>query len=108
MNNQASTSEIYNLTESIDYQVGAVVSKTILKKETGTVTLFAFDQDQGLSKHSAPFDAIVQLIDGAAQITIGDTPFELKTGDMIIMPANIPHAVQAIVRFKMLLTMIKG
>jgi quercetin dioxygenase-like cupin family protein len=107
MSNDLATSKIYILKDSIEYQEGAVVSKTILKKNTGTVTLFAFDENQGLSKHSTPFDAIVQMIEGAAEITIGETIFNLGAGDMIIMPANIPHALQGPGRFKMLLTMIK-
>ena len=108
MNKDLKTSEIFHLTDNIGYQDGAVVSRTILKKDTGTVTMFAFDQGQGLSRHSAPFDAIVQLIEGSALITIGESTYDLSAGDMIIMPGNIPHAVEATGRFKMLLTMIKG
>ena len=107
MNKDIKASEIFRLNDSIGYQDGAVVSRTILKKDTGTVTLFAFDQGQGLSRHSAPFDAIVHLIEGTALITIGESTYDLSAGDMIIMPANIPHAVQATGKFKMLLTMIK-
>jgi quercetin dioxygenase-like cupin family protein len=91
----------------IDYSKDAVVSKTIAEKKSGTVTLFAFDQGQNLSEHSAPFDAIVQIIEGEAEIIIGKESFILNEGKMIIMPANIPHAIKAGGRFKMLLTMIK-
>jgi quercetin dioxygenase-like cupin family protein len=92
----------------VTYQDGAVVSKTIIKKTTGTVTLFAFDQGQGLSEHTAPFDAMVQVLDGEVEIKISGKPFHLKQGEMIIMPANEPHALSAVKRFKMLLTMIKS
>jgi len=108
MNNDPETSEIFRLTDSVSYQAEAIVSRTILKKDSGTVTLFAFDKGQSLSKHSAPFDAIVQLIEGKARITIGEITYELSAGDMIIMPANIPHAIESSGRFKMLLTMIKS
>jgi quercetin dioxygenase-like cupin family protein len=96
------------LVDMINYQEGAVVSITILEKQTGTVTLFAFDQDQGLSEHTAPFDAMVQILDGDVEIKISGKPFQLKQGEMIIMPANEPHALKAVKRFKMLLTMIKS
>ncbi len=84
------------------------MSQQITKNDVGNITLFAFDKDQQLSEHSAPFDATVQVLDGEAEIRIGGTPHVLKAGDMIIMPANIPHAVFAISAFKMLLIMIKG
>jgi quercetin dioxygenase-like cupin family protein len=102
------TSTIFETAQSVEYAHGAVVSKTIIKKPTGTITLFAFDEGEGLSEHSAPFDALVQLLDGGAEITIGGTPYNLQTGQSIILPANIPHAVKATSQFKMLLTMIKG
>ena len=92
----------------IDYAAGAVVSKTLLKKEIGNLTLFSFDAGQGLSEHSAPFDAVVQVLDGSAEITIGGTIQTVKAGEMLVMPANIPHALHAKERFKMLLTMIRG
>lgn len=98
-------SKLVNL---IKYQEGAVVSREILRKLTGTVTLFAFDKDQGLSEHKTPFDALVQLLDGEAEITISSVSHQLKKGDIIIMPSNQPHAVRAIKRFKMLLTMIRS
>jgi quercetin dioxygenase-like cupin family protein len=90
------------------YQDGAIVSRTIIEKPTGTVTLFAFDKGQGLSEHTAPFDALVQIIDGESEITIAGEPFQLARGEMIIMPANKPHALKANERFKMLLVMIKS
>ena len=92
----------------LDYQEGSVVSRTIINKKTGTVTLFAFDEGQGLSEHTAPFDALVYLIDGEAEITISGKPLHLKKGEMVIMPANEPHALKAVKRFKMILTMIKS
>ena len=107
MSQEFEKSRTYRLYESIDYQEEAIVSKTILKKDAGTVTVFAFDQGQGLSKHTAPFDAMVQIIEGTANITIDETNYQMSKGDMIIMPADIPHAVQATDQFKMLLTMIK-
>ena len=102
------TSKKYNLKNDIDYANDAVVSKTIIKKQTGTLTLFAFDKDQGLSEHSAPFDAVVQIVDGSAEIFINKEKFVLAEGEIIIMPANIPHAINAKEKFKMLLTMIKS
>jgi quercetin dioxygenase-like cupin family protein len=99
---------IMRLTELAAYQEGAVVSKTLLSKLTGTVTLFAFDKDQGLSEHTAPFDAMVQILDGEADITVGGQLFQLRQGEMIIMPAQVPHALHAATPFKMLLTMIRS
>ncbi|MPL71291.1 hypothetical protein SDC9_17065 [bioreactor metagenome] len=90
------------------YQDGAVVSREIIKKEVGTVTIFAFDKGQGLSEHSAPFDAMVQIVDGVAEITISGNKNTVKKGDLIIMPANEPHALFANEKFKMVLTMIKS
>jgi quercetin dioxygenase-like cupin family protein len=97
-----------SLVNRIDYQKDAVVSKTIIEKKTGTVTLFSFDKGQGLSEHRAPFDAMVQVLDGEVEIRISGNPFNLKQGDMIIMPANEPHALKAVEPFKMLLTMIRS
>jgi quercetin dioxygenase-like cupin family protein len=102
------TSKTFIAADSIDYAAGAVVSKTIIKKSSGNVTLFAFDKGEGLSEHTAPFDAMVQVLDGVVEITIGGTPYVLKSGESIIMPASIPHALKAIERFKMMLTMIKS
>ncbi len=96
------------LVESVDYQEDSIVSKTLLEKKTGTVTLFAFDQGQGLSEHTAPYDALVQVLEGEVQITISGRPFHLKQGEFILMPANEPHALEAIRRFKMLLTMVRS
>jgi quercetin dioxygenase-like cupin family protein len=92
----------------IDYQEGAVVSREIIRKETGTVTIFAFDKGEGLSEHTAPFDAMVQVVDGKAEIIISGKSNILGAGDMIIMPANDPHALNALERFKMVLTMIRS
>jgi quercetin dioxygenase-like cupin family protein len=100
-------SEKFNLSGAVEYATGSVVSKTIEKKDSGTITLFAFDKDQGLSEHSAPFNAMVNIIDGKAEIIIDKKPHTLRAGESIIMPANIPHALKAIERFKMLLVMIK-
>ena len=101
-------SQALDLQSIIDYQTNAVVSSEIMNKRTGTVTVFAFDQGQGLSEHTAPFDALVYIIDGASEITISGEKHLLKAGEMIIMPAHEPHAVKASKRFKMLLVMIKS
>jgi len=101
-------SEVVRLNELIEYQEGSVVSRTLLDKETGTITLFAFDVGQGLSEHTAPFDALVYLLDGEAEIVISGNPLTLRKGEMVLMPANQPHALKAITKFKMLLTMIKS
>ena len=98
------TSKLRDLAE---YQEGSVVSRTIIDKKTGTVTLFAFDTGQGLSEHAAPFDALVYILDGEAEITISGNPLNVREGEMLIMPANQPHAVKAIKRFQMLLTMVR-
>ena len=100
--------QVLKLLDLTDYQAGSIVSRTIIDKKTGTVTLFAFDQAQGLSEHTAPFDALVCLLDGEAEITISGRPFRLKAGEMLIMPANEPHALKAVQRFKMMLTMIRS
>jgi len=92
----------------VTYQKGSVVSRTILEKETGTVTLFAFDQGQGLSEHTAPYDALVYILDGEADVTVSGETHRLSAGEMIIMPANQPHALKAARRFKMKLTMIRS
>jgi len=99
---------VVNLANLVDYQDGAVVSRTVIDKDKGTVTLFSFDQGQGLSEHTAPFDALVYLLDGEAEVTISKKPFTLHPGDMIIMPANEPHALRAIKKLKMLLVMIRS
>ena len=96
------------LEKLIDYQTGSVVSKTIIKKPSGTVTLFAFDKGETLSEHTTPFDALVYLVDGEAEITIGGKVNLVRKGEMIIMPANKPHAIKAKEKFKMMLVMIKS
>ncbi len=96
------------LTSFIDYANGSIVSKTILDKPVGTITLFAFDKGQKLSEHTAPYDAVVQVIEGAANLTIDNKDMQVSAGQIIIMPANIPHAVTAKEKFKMLLTMIRA
>ena len=97
-----------SLLELVDYAKDSIVSKTILNKSVGTITLFAFDQDQGLSEHTSPYDAVVQVLDGSARITIGTEGKTVTKGQIIVMPANVPHAVYAESRFKMLLTMIRA
>lgn len=99
---------VSKLKELVTYEKNAVVSKTLINLKTGTITLFSFDEGQGLSEHSAPFDALVYMVDGAGEISIGGKPFKLSEGDAIIMPANKPHAVKATKKFKMLLVMIKS
>ena len=98
---------VYSLTDKIVYAKDSVVSQQIIKSKAGNITLFAFDEGQQLSEHSAPFDALLQVLDGNALIHIAGQPYELKAGDMIILPANVPHAVMASTAFKMLLTMIR-
>jgi quercetin dioxygenase-like cupin family protein len=92
----------------VEYSADSIVSKTLIDTKAGTITLFAFDAGQGLSEHAAPYDAVVQIIDGDAEITIGGTAVHASEGDMVIMPANVPHALHATNRFKMLLTMIRA
>ena len=92
----------------IDYQENSVVSREIIRKETGTVTIFAFDKEEGLSEHTAPFDTMVQVVDGSAEIIISGYKNVVKSGEMIIMPGNVPHALNAVERFKMVLTMIRS
>ena len=96
------------LTSLIDYQEGSVVSREIISREAGTVTLFAFDESQGLSEHTAPFDAMVQILDGEAEIAIAGKRIKVNQGEMVLMPANKPHAVKALTKFKMILTMIRS
>jgi quercetin dioxygenase-like cupin family protein len=103
----APKSEVLKMTELVVYQDGSVVSRQITKADAGNVTLFAFDKDQELSEHTAPFDALVHVLDGEAEVKISGNPFHLQAGDAIIMPADEPHAVRAVQKFKMLLTMIR-
>jgi len=97
-----------SLVNLVGYQEASIVSKTLIERETGSVTLFAFDQGQGLSEHTAPFDAMVYVLDGEAEITISGNPIAVRQGEMLVMPAEEPHAVKAITRFKMILTMIRS
>lgn len=106
--NTFETAQIFNFQEAIAYAPAGVVSKQIMKNEKGNVTLFAFDKGEGLSEHSAPFDALVQIVEGKACITIDGKPLDLHANECVIMPANIPHAVKALEAFKMVLTMIKA
>lgn len=99
---------IFRLDRVVEYQDDAVVSKTLLDKKIGTLTSFAFAAGQGLSEHAAPFDAVVQVVDGEALITVAGTEYRVQTGEMIVMPANQPHSLRAERPFKMLLTMIRG
>ncbi len=100
--------KIASLSALVDYQEGSIVSKEIIKKDKGTVTLFAFDKGQGLSEHTAPFDALVYVFVGKAEIVISGNPHYLKAGEIIIMPANKPHALKATERFKMMLVMVRA
>ena len=100
--------QVAKLAELVDYQDGSVVSREIISKNTGTVNLFAFDQGKGLSEHTAPFDALVYVLDGEAEIVISGKPLRVKQGEAVIMPANQPHALKAIEKFKMILTMIRS
>ncbi len=100
---------LFNASDLVQYQQGTVVSRQLLKRETGSVTLFAFSQGEGLSEHTAPFDAVVvHVLEGEAEITISKKPFTVKGGQMIIMPANKPHALHAVTSFKMMLVMIRS
>jgi quercetin dioxygenase-like cupin family protein len=101
-------SQVVNAADLIAYQADSVVSRQVLGKSTGTVTLFAFDAGQGLSEHTAPFDALASILDGAADVTIAGQPYHLEQGEMILMPANHPHALNATQRFKMMLIMIRS
>jgi quercetin dioxygenase-like cupin family protein len=107
-NKNTLTAEATNLADLIQYQTGSVVSRTLIDKPAGTITLFAFDKDQGLSEHTAPYDALVHIIEGEAEVTISGNPLRLKQGEVTIMPANEPHALTAATKFKMLLTMIRS
>lgn len=100
--------EAFSLAGLVNYQDGSVVSRVVLKREKGNVTIFAFDDGQGLSEHTSPFDALVQAVEGAAEITVSGKPIAVRTGDVVLLPANQPHAVKATTRFKMVLTMIRS
>lgn len=98
---------ILHMKDLVDYQEGSIASRMIVNRKAGSITVFAFDEHEGLSEHTAPFDAVVTILDGACEVGISGVPYPLKEGDTIIFPANAPHAVSAVTRFKMVLTMIK-
>ena len=100
--------KVVSIQDHIQYAEESIVSKTIIDKKTGTVTLFAFDRGQKLSEHTTPYDALVVIVDGEAELTIGGENFRITAGQLVIMPADVPHAVTAVQRFKMLLTMIRS
>jgi quercetin dioxygenase-like cupin family protein len=106
--NEFEKSKVFSFSESIDYSDGGIVSKTVLKKQTGNISLFSFAKGEALSEHIAPFDAMITVVDGKGEVVIGVKTFILTSGETIIMPANIPHAVNAVEKFKMVLTMIKS
>jgi quercetin dioxygenase-like cupin family protein len=106
--NEFEKSKVFSFKESVEYSEGGIVSKTVLKKQTGNISLFSFARGEALSEHTAPFDAMIQVVDGSAEISIGGTPFIVSSGETIIMPANISHAVKAVENFKMVLTMIRS
>jgi quercetin dioxygenase-like cupin family protein len=101
-------SRVANVSELVSYQEGAVVSREIMKRATGSVTLFAFDEGQGFSEHTTPFDALVQVLEGEAEITVSGQPHRVQGGELILMPAQQPHALKALKRFKMMLSMIRA
>jgi quercetin dioxygenase-like cupin family protein len=107
MEDKITHSDVFGFAKKVDYSSDGIVSKRIIQKSVGNITLFAFDEGQELSEHSAPFDALIQVLEGSAQIIIDRKPYEVPAGHSIIMPANFPHAVKATSKFKMLLTMIK-
>ncbi len=100
--------QVARVEDLVAYQGGSVVSRIVVKRETGNVTLFAFDTGQELSEHTSPYDALVQVVDGEAEITIAGRPYRVRAGEMIVMPAQQPHALRALSRFKMMLTMIRS
>lgn len=100
--------QVVHLAEHVQYAEGSVVSRALVQKPVGSITLFAFDSGQGLNEHTAPYDAFVQVLDGEGELIVGGKSVTVKTGDTVLMPANVPHAVNARQRFKMLLTMIRG
>jgi len=106
--NEFEKARVFSFNDSVEYASGGILSKTVLKKETGNISLFSFARGEALSEHTAPFDAMIQVVDGKGEIIIGGKSFILESGQTIIMPANIPHAVKAVEKFKMVLTMIKS
>lgn len=107
-NNEFEKAAIFSYNDAVDYSAGGIVSKTVLKKQTGNISLFSFDKGEALSEHTAPFDALISVVDGKGEVIIGGKSFILTTGQNIIMPANVPHAVNAVDKFKMVLTMIRS
>lgn len=103
----AGETQARSIVDLVQYQPGAVVSHTLVKKPTGTITLFAFDEGEGLSEHTTPYDAVVHVLQGESEITIGNSVHPVREGEVIIMPAHVPHALKAVRPFKMILTMIK-
>jgi len=108
MNDYFEKGVILNMADMVEYSAGGVISKQVLKNAAGNITLFSFDKGQGLSEHTAPFDAVVEILEGEAEVSINGKPLALTAGQSVIMPAGIPHALYANKQFKMLLTMIKG
>jgi quercetin dioxygenase-like cupin family protein len=106
--NEFEKAKVFCFNDSVEYASGGILSKTILKKESGNISLFSFAKGESLSEHTAPFDAMIQVIDGKGEVTIGGKPFILNAGEAIIMPANMPHAVNAVEKFKMVLSMIRS
>ncbi|MCX6329772.1 MAG: cupin domain-containing protein [Bacteroidia bacterium] len=106
--NEFEKAKVFSFDDSIEYSEGGIVSKTVLKKETGNISLFSFAKGEALSEHTAPFDAMIQVVDGKGEIIIGGKSYFLEAGQSIIMPANITHAVKAVEKFKMVLTMIRS
>ena len=106
--NEIAAAQAFSLLSLVNYQDGAVVSRTLLKRPTGTLTLFAFDEAQGLSEHTSPFDAVAQVLEGDAEIVIAGKPLTAKSGEVVLLPANQPHSVKSITKFKMLLSMIRS
>ena len=106
--NELPAAQGLTLASLVNYQDGAVVSRTLLKRPTGTLTLFAFDEGQGLSEHTSPFDAVAQLLEGEAEIVISGKPLTAKSGEVVLLPANQPHSLKAIAKFRMLLSMIRS
>jgi quercetin dioxygenase-like cupin family protein len=106
--NEFAKAKVFSFSESVDYSDGGIVSKTVLKKQTGNISLFSFAKGEALSEHTAPFDAMITVVDGTGEVIIGGKSFILTTGQSIIMPADIAHAVNAVEKFKMVLTMIRS
>jgi quercetin dioxygenase-like cupin family protein len=99
--------KVLNLKDLVQYQAGTIASRMIVNRKSGSITLFSFDKDEGLSEHTAPFDAVVTILDGACEVWVGGTTHAMKEGDTIIFPANVPHALSATMPFKMMLVMIR-